>query len=415
MHAERRRPTRRMSARRRARARWTSRLVATTALVAVAGLPLVARAASGDDPRPPAVPAAAAPGAPATPGAAARAGAAPAQAAPAAATGRFRVVGTKILDPDGREFVAKGVNINGPDWVWPDDMVDPVHLDRIVDCWRFNLVRVPAVLFPDESGTTWDDNNDIERLVEAYTSRGVVVMIDAHDRIGGFYEGAGLTRLTTWYRQLATRFKDNPRVWFDIQNEPGRAALEPDRWLAVHRAVVRVIRDEVGAPNLLVAEGSAWGQDAGTWGEGPVPTSRSAILSLASRLQEFGGKRYDDIAFSIHVYDQWVAGPAKLRDYVRRVHAQGLALVVGEYGVQNAGQDTTRATRSMYEVVRPAGVGRIVWAWWGGDRNDLTTSGNGGGWHIDSCTAPRNLSTLGRMVWDDTHEASGTAAPQAAP
>ncbi|HEY9844568.1 MAG TPA: PA14 domain-containing protein, partial [Candidatus Caenarcaniphilales bacterium] len=51
----------------------------------------------------------------------------------------------------------------------------------------------------------------------------------------------------------------------------------------------------------------------------------------------------------------------------------------------------------------PRKIGRIVWAWWGGDENDLTTSGNGGGWHINSCTNPTNLTWLGQQVWQDTH------------
>ncbi|HEY9846738.1 MAG TPA: cellulase family glycosylhydrolase, partial [Candidatus Caenarcaniphilales bacterium] len=263
----------------------------------------------------------------------------------------FKVSGTQILDPNGKEFIIKGVNINGLNWVWPDDMTQPAHLDKIVNCWKFNLVRVNCHLFFTNSPwPQFRDNNDLDKIVNAYTSRKVVVMFDGHERIGGYYEGGELTTLKNWYRDLAVKYKNNPYVWFDIQNEPGAAQPDKAKWLAVMQGAVKAIRDEAGASNIIMVEGTAWGQDAGNWNSSPVPQQNSSILQYGPEVMNFGGKSYSNIIFNIHVYDQWNFGDARLADYFDRVRAKNMVITVGEFGVRNAGQDTTAATRSLYNT-----------------------------------------------------------------
>ncbi|HEY9846242.1 MAG TPA: cellulase family glycosylhydrolase, partial [Candidatus Caenarcaniphilales bacterium] len=172
--------------------------------------------------------------------------------------GSFRVSGNKILAPNGSEFVIKGASINGPNWLWGEDMTRPEHLDRISNCWNFNLVRLNSNVLPGRGRRFFKDNNDIDKLVRAFTSRGIVTMFTAHDRIGSYYEGEDLERLKNFYRDLAAKYKDNPYVWFNIMNEPDEA-LRPksDKWVSMHREVIEVIRDEVGANNMIMIDGAA--------------------------------------------------------------------------------------------------------------------------------------------------------------
>src|SRR6266566_855906 len=92
--------------------------------------------------------------------------------------GTFTVRGTKIYDPKGNEFIIKGVNIDGPHWVWSFDMTR--YADMIATVWKFNLVRVNTML----KGENWQDDVDVERIVNAFTSRGVVVMFEVHNWTG---------------------------------------------------------------------------------------------------------------------------------------------------------------------------------------------------------------------------------------
>ena len=136
--------------------------------------------------------------------------------------GEFRVVGDRIYGPDGVEFVANGINVNGYNWVWPGSTL--ADIDKIIEQWGFNSIRVNFRLYTDDPDLPYHtDNNDLDAMIRAFTQRGVVVMLDGHDFIGGYYEGQALEDLKAWYRDYAQRYRNNPYVWFNIANEPGNA------------------------------------------------------------------------------------------------------------------------------------------------------------------------------------------------
>jgi hypothetical protein len=173
----------------------------------------------------------------------------------------------------------------------------------------------------------------------------------------------------------------------------------------MHGQVIQAIRN-AGANNVIIVEGANGGQDAGDTGSGMVAENGSAILQYADEVLNFGGQTYGNIVFSIHPYDQWNGGDARMADYFDRVLARNLALVIGEYGVQT-NANTQAAAESIFNTAPSRNIGRIVWHWDGSDDNDLTVNtSTGGGWEIDNCTAPTNLSWLGSRVWADNHNSN---------
>jgi len=313
----------------------------------------------------------------------------------------FTVRDSKIYAPDGSEFIAKGTNVNGFNWVWPRRTVDDV--DLIVDCWAFNLVRVNSFLFMGQTQyPQYTTNNDLDAIVRTYTERGIVVVFEAHDRIGSYYQGDDLKTLVAWFTDLARRYRDNPYVWFDVMNEPGgRKSIDSEQWVNMHGQVIQAIRDDAQANNIIIVEGAYGGQDAGNNDASPV--TDSAILNFGKNVMHYGGRTFENIVFSIHTYDLWNHGDAKMGDFFDRVAAQGFAMVVGEYGIQTD-RDTQAAADSTFNTTIPRGIGRIVWQWDGSDGNDLTTNTTiGGGWEIDNCNSPTNLSEFGQKIWDDNH------------
>ena len=313
--------------------------------------------------------------------------------------GHFQVIEDKIYAPDGQEFIIKGTNINGPKFGWPGDTPGYVHL--IADCWRFNTVRVNVMLF---DGQPYAENGTIEQIIDAYTAKGIVTIVEAHDRTGKYYEGSDLEALKAYFRDLAIQYKNNPYVWFNVMNEPGghSSSDEIEQWLTVHREVIEAIRS-VGADNIIVVDGHYWGQDVGEWNAKVVKVSKSAVLGHAQDLAKFNGKTFRNLVFSIHLYDQWDYSEAKLADYLKRVQDKQLPLIIGEYGAKKDGTFKS-SVEFMFNAAVPRNVGRIVWAWWGGDDFELTTDDNGGGQHIDDCQNPTNLTWLGEQVWNDNHQ-----------
>ena len=306
-------------------------------------------------------------------------------------SGGFRVSGSTIYDPQGNVFVARGTNVNGYNWVWDRSTTgDAASMDN---CWNFNLVRVNSFLFSGRiQWQQYSANNNLDAIVNAFTSRGIVVMFEAHDHIGSYYQGSDLDTLVTWFTDLANRYRNNPYVWFDIMNEPGgRGGIDSNQWINMHGRVIEAIRG-TGANNIIVVEGAYGGQDS---------PGDSAILRFGQQLFNYNGHQYGNIVFSIHPYDLW--NNSALGGFIDQVRAQNLALVIGEYGVQTD-QDVLRAAQAIFSDAVPRGIGIIVWHWDGHDWNDLTANTTwGGGWEINNCANPTNLSWLGQQIWDVNH------------
>ena len=103
--------------------------------------------------------------------------------------------------------------------------------------------------------------------------------------------------------------------------------------------------------------------------------------------------------FSLHVYELWNNADQAFAEYFGAAAAKGLPLIVGEFGMLNGPRDTLPASTSMVAAAKSYGIGWLVWHFDGGDTNDLTLPSTGG-WMIDDCAKPTNLTALGRLVWD---------------
>ncbi len=329
----------------------------------------------------------------------------------------FQIVGSKIIGPDGNQFIPKGVNVSGMKWGWPGNPANQVT--KIVDDWGFNMIRVNCRLYD----YYWNGQNvsanspfqtilDMQPIVDAFTSRNVVVMFEFHDQTGSYYKDDKLYDLMDAWRDVIDLYGDNPYVWYNIMNEPGTedSPEQIDQWVSMHQQVIEVIRDEQDNKNVIVVDAHFWGQDAGARSSEPVIESNSSILTAGDRLIHFNDKTYENIMFSFHTYDQWdVGGLAQLsyrmHDYIERIKEKGLAVMIGEYGTkpEEGNLYYPRAFQSSIDVASAHGVGLLWWHWYGGDNIKLTTTGNGGGSQINSSDNPTNLTWSGQQVWDYNH------------
>ncbi|MCL2774111.1 MAG: cellulase family glycosylhydrolase [Oscillospiraceae bacterium] len=322
---------------------------------------------------------------------------------------QFKVDGTKILDPDGNEFNIRGVNVNGPGWVFPRDTLQDVSL--ITDVWKFNTVRMCCAI-----GWQWATNNnsDLDALIKAFTDKGIVVILEVHDYTGSYptdteqpkYDGSNvvgyipsLTELTQWWVDKANRFKTNPYVWFNTMNEPGsdNSKASADQWLQINDGLIKAIRD-AGADNIVVLDEHGWGQGSGYY-DG-ASSYDSAIIRMGPTLIA----KYDNIVFSLHVYDAWRDGITRFNNYFTDARNLNLCVIVGEFGVGTDNVSQMNAVKNMYNSVIPNNIGRIYWAWDDGGL-PLTANTANCGWQIDKTdgSKPTNLTWAGGLVWDDAH------------
>jgi hypothetical protein len=353
-------------------------------------------------------------------------------AAAAVATGQFTTSNGRIYDPNGNPYVARGVNVSGQNY-WTNHDPTP-DVSKVVDDWGFNMVRVI-----DQPVAGWSApgvNINLDNIVNAYTSRGVVVMIEAHESTGSYFEGTQLTQVANWFATQAAKYKNNPYVWFNTGNEPGNmvkptdpAALAswdmwtPDgqKWLTMQRTIMSAIRG-TGAQNIMVADGTNYGQDQAWDDLGNLVPKHSAILTYGPTI----AGEFSNVVFDTHIYGEWSSRNAisqRLPKYIEATQAAGLPLIFGEYGATTDG-DYVQMQQDFLKVANQYDISRVAWAWsdsgnWdlttGTDPNALGTSWEvGGGYLINSPTNPTNLTPFGQMVWADTHAVMPVPEPATA-
>jgi uncharacterized protein YjdB len=334
----------------------------------------------------------------------------------------FTVVGSKIYDPCGNEFYPVGANLNGPNWVWPGTCEGGAL--NFKNVWNFNTVRLNMAYYDILRGwptfpqgqmiTSAQNQATLDRIIDEYTSLGIVVQLELHDWTGTYPNSSDVQKICDQFRFWANRYKDNPWVWFNPINEPGGHQDNPVNPLYrdVHREFVKAIRDDAGANNMIVIDGAAYGQDVGgTYNANLVEEQRSGILSYGQSIKSFGGKTYENVIFAFHVYGQWGFGTdaqraTKMIDYIDRVHAKGLHLHVGELGWYSNNQTDPEAlgTRTAYQVCPGKDVGVIAWHGQPGDGFSLVASGSG---NILTYSSLPSLSWTGQYIYNISSQRGG--------
>lgn len=243
------------------------------------------------------------------------------------ATGNFYIVGTQIIDPTGHVYFPIGANVgscpNNFDWAG----CAAGHSDEAL-AWGWNTVRLTIYC---TSTQTWSRVNatdgdkvllaDIDKVVSEYTAKKIVVMVECHDANDNPAEAA------TFWTDMANTYKTNPYVWFNYMNEPewgdnAKWQAEQKEWLARVRAT--------GAENIFVADVMNAGQDVG-WA--------SALKIYDPTMGPALAAGQCNVLFSLHNYggqsnsSDGIMHPEWYVKYYQAVHAAGLPLITGEYGM----------------------------------------------------------------------------------
>lgn len=313
--------------------------------------------------------------------------------------GKFHISGKTILDPNGAVFLPKGINLGGPHEGGSADGQTTAGSWNYFTDWRLNLARICNSPW----GAGQDQNSDLNAIVNGFTSRNIVCMVDIHTVNGGNtgrYLDGTLQQVGDWWVAFAQQWKDNPYVWFNLYNEPG-SDQNPvsSKWMTEAEYLIQRIR--AVATNIIVCDGAMWGQDSGY--NPTVDQSRSAILTYGPTLTS----RYPDLLFDFHVYDQWAGGyssNAKVADFITRCQNANLAVIVGEVADLDNGVSRRTQFDAIFDVCPGKGVGIIPWhgqSTGSGDYSMLTNSRYMG--DINSTSNPTNLTYQGQRMWNFTH------------
>ena len=323
-------------------------------------------------------------------------------------TGAFQVLPWMIIDPDGNEYLPKGADVAGPA-MWWNEMV--LNETSALDCWKFNHIRL-LISYTGAVGS----HNTIDDVVNYFTPKKIVVVIATVDNPAANWSNSTFSSPTgayqNWLRTTATKYKDNPYVWYSVVGENGDSCNDctTTSWLTPNQQLLKVMRDDAGATNVFLSLGNTWGQEAGCV-SGNIPTAKSCFLTFGDQARFFDNKSYvgQGIIYELHPYEQWNESEARLANYVDRNQAMGNYLWFNDYAESNGGGATS--VQALQYVIDQAQTRRLalggMWSFPGdptGTPGDcLCTPGCTSGATIDNCTNPSNLTSMGQKIWANTH------------
>ncbi|RXW25593.1 hypothetical protein EST38_g214 [Candolleomyces aberdarensis] len=252
----------------------------------------------------------------------------------------------------------------GTHYIWPA----PSSIDFFVN-EGFNTFRVPFQLerlSPPETGLTGPFNeaylNGLKQSVDYVTkTKDAYIVIEPHNFM--IYNGSFITdkdAFAKWWFNLATEFKDNDKVIFDIMNEPH--TLEAKVVFELNQAALNAIR-ETGATQLILVEGTAW-TGAWTWtgysGNGLVfgdisdPLNNTAIEM--HQYLDSDGSGTSTVCVSNTI------GAERIAEATKWLKERNLKGFLGEMGA-GSNPDCIEAVRGALCHLQQSGVW-IGFAWW---------------------------------------------------
>jgi hypothetical protein len=221
---------------------------------------------------------------------------------------------------------------------------------------------------------------DIRRLVTYALHQNLTVILNAQTEVSmGFAGNENLPSQATFsfWRYMAQYYRDDPRVIFDLFNEP--RFCDWQQWYAAFQPLVTNLRD-IGVHNQLWVEGLWWGSTLagvpllhgqgivysfhhpgspwpwqepvgpGTWDQAFGYLSRAHIPVVDGEFVNFMGGYY------------WPRSTQMVSEYLRYLHTHHIGVVAWslQAGIMTATNTLTSA------VSEPQGAGRLIWRYFHG-------------------------------------------------
>lgn len=354
--------------------------------------------------------------------------------------------GTKILDPSGAPWQFRGVNRQGYEEA-PDGTPSLNQFDHeSVPMWRwgFNAVRLPlnqeywlancdmpASWVHDSpqraDGQRWRYQDVIDEEVRRFTARGILVLLDLHVSSRGVATGCNTEsrlhempdrRSVYFWHSVATRYRTQPGVAFDLYNEPHLAdAKEPPSY----EDAKRIWRE--GGPIAYTERTGMVPRNATYDAVGMQELYNTVRATGATNLVFVGGLYYahrpevildhplDTTGFvaSVHMYCREgcsAAPPPEQTQYIdgRRPNgSEGLGVadryptVMTEFGAEQWWDGTNN--RAYLKYFEANGLGWASWTWAGGG-DTVGRSPYGILRETTQASSARTPNASGTPVWD---------------
>ena len=265
-------------------------------------------------------------------------------ATPVERHGALAVVGNRIVDAHG-----EALSLAGPSLFWSNSGWEG-HEDRYYNArvvrqvardWQAGIIRA-AIGGTSRGGYIDEPRQNLRRarrVVDAALREGLYVIVDWHAHDAERHPELAIA----FFEDIARRYGRHPNLIYEIYNEP----LADTDWAAqvkpyAERVIARI--RAIDPDNLIVVGTQSWSQDV----------DKAAADPLQGQV---------NVAYALHFY-AGTHGEA-LREKARHAMAQGIALMVTEWGTVNADGDGPVAreeTERWLACLREHHLSHLNWA-----------------------------------------------------
>ncbi len=155
---------------------------------------------------------------------------------PVEINGQLQVIGKQLCNQYGKPIQLRGMSTHGIQWYPWGDCLTEASLDTLAYGWGADILRIS--MYVQEGGYETNPTaftNQVKTLVNEATERGMYALVDFHQLSPGD-PNANTENAKTFFTEIATTFKDNNNIIYDIANEPNGVV-----WDTIHKYAVEVI------------------------------------------------------------------------------------------------------------------------------------------------------------------------------
>ncbi len=306
-----------------------------------------------------------------------------AQQSPVDQNGQLKVCGTQLCNQYNNPIQLRGMSTHGIQWYGWGNCLTESSLDVLANDWEADILRIS--LYVQEGGYETDPigfTNQVSRLIEEATERGIYALVDWHQLNPGD-PNSNLDNAKRFFTDIADQHKNKNNIIYDVCNEPNGSGVTWNRIKNYADQIIPVIRaiDD----DAVVLVGTQGWATFGVSGEGSLQDVINNPL------------QFDNVMYTFHFYAK------SHRDVYLTTLDQAsdrLPVFVTEFGSQEFTGDGVNdfdMTQRFIDLMRQK---KISWTSW----NYSDDFRSGASWQSETCSggswATNNLKPAGSWIRD---------------
>jgi endoglucanase len=293
-------------------------------------------------------------------------------------TSGFTVSGNNILDSASHQVLLHGVDRPSLEWSCTGTTVNnagggipATDFSTIRSTWNANAVRLAVDQdrwLPGAKDSCAGYATTVENAVKAIENNGMIAIIDLHwSDQGNLANSSGQQCMPdqnsiTFWQQVAALYKNDPKVWFELYNEPyPPGSSQTAKWSLWQNG------GSVTCTSLVGGHSATWnapGMQAMANAVRGTGANNIIIAGGTDFSSQLGGVPHltgGNIAYAIHIYRQSSTWSTSGWDFQFGTTAATVPIISTEFGDQVC--DGQAFDQAFLTYVHAHNVGYTAWAW----------------------------------------------------